>query len=241
MKIPVNPTNVLNERKTQHSVLLSIDKLPNAADINAVQAPPGIEKPTVALSGMSRTPETSGTRELQDKTEVVTSVPVSRSTPSERLVPEQLPAQISRTDVVAPTPVLSAPSTPVSTSQPQPSIQLATPKPLSGLRSSESNVQQTLSYVPTTSSTQSQPLATVTTTSVGIDSIFRVSKSAARSSKDSITARNVPSLTANEKDKARGFHYLRWCNFMATLYRLSVLNPYLELKMAERKHTLPQR
>ncbi|KAK0240218.1 hypothetical protein EDD85DRAFT_824751 [Armillaria nabsnona] len=199
--IPVNPTNVLNERKTQHSVLPSIDKLPNAADINAVQAPPGIEKPTVALSGMSRTPETSGTRELQDKTEMVTSVPVSRSTPSERLVPEQLPAQISRTDVVAPTPVPSAPSTPVSTSQPQPSIQSATPKPLSGLRSSESNVQQTLSYVPTASSTQSQPLATVTTTSVGIDSTFRVSKSAARSSKDSITARNVPSLAANEKDK----------------------------------------
>ncbi|KAK0197189.1 hypothetical protein F5146DRAFT_1014451 [Armillaria mellea] len=195
--IPVNPTTVLNERKNQHSVLPSIDKPPNAADINVVQAP--IEKPTVALSGMSRTPETSGTRELQDKTEVVTSVPVSRSTPSERPVPGQLPAQISRADVVAPTPVPSAPSTPVSTSLPQPSVQSATPKPLSALRSSELNVQQTLSYVPAASSTPSQPFTT--TTSAGIDSTFRVSKSAARSSKDSIIARNLPLSALNEKDK----------------------------------------
>ncbi|KAK0459648.1 uncharacterized protein EV420DRAFT_1536970 [Desarmillaria tabescens] len=199
--IPVNPS-VLNERRPQHSVLPSIDKLPNAPDINIIQASSGVEKPTVAVPGMARTPEASGTRELRDKTEVAITVPVSRSTPPERPVPEQLPAQVSRTDVVASAPVPSAPSTPVSVSQPHPPIQSSTPKLLSGLRGLEPNVQQTLSYAPITSSTQSQPPATMTAASAGTDSTSRVSKSARRSrSKDSVIARNDLSLASNEKDK----------------------------------------
>ncbi|KAG7452588.1 uncharacterized protein BT62DRAFT_925150 [Guyanagaster necrorhizus] len=199
--IPVDRTNLSTEGRSQNSASASmLEKLPNAVGVN--KGPPGIEKSTIGLSGMSRTPVALGTREVQDQTEILITVPLSRSTPPEKLVPEQLPAQVPRTNIVTPLPAPSAPSTPVSISQPQPPIQSATPKPLSGLRGLESNIQQTSSSVPTASSTQSQAPATIAPASAETDSTSRVSKFARKSrSKDSITPRNVPSLTSNEKDK----------------------------------------